>query len=140
MASKIKITILILSFSLLIGIFLLVDYYGKNSCATTDVVDTSLEIVEAERKVIGLNVDTDELKFGKVSPGAIVKRTMLVNYSAEAEVKVVVEGNFSSWLMITPPKFKIKPEQQQEVVFEVFVPGDAAAGNYTGKVKFCFME
>ncbi len=137
MSSK---TVLVLGIFILVLIILnLALQTYSSSCTKTDLINTSIQIDVRERRVIGLNADTDSLKFGIVSPGAIAKRTMKVGYDQEAEVKVAPEGDFVSWFQITPSEFLINNETK-EVIFEVLVPENTAIGNYTGKIKFCFKE
>ena len=53
-------------------------------CSKVNSVDTSISVITTNRVVIGLNTDTDSLKFGKVSAGASVKRSIEVNYKKNA--------------------------------------------------------
>ncbi len=130
---------------LVLGIFILIlitlnltvqNYFP--SCTKTDLVNTSIQVDAKERRIIGLNADTDSLKFGTVSPGAIVRRAMKVGYDREAEVKVTPEGDFASWFQISPAEFSLN-NKTKEVVFEVFVPENAAIGDYSGQISFCFI-
>ena len=84
--------------------------------------------------------DTDSLNFGVVSPTALAKRSINVQYSKEAMVKVKFEGDFSEWVSISPEEFLLNPKENKKVSFEVSVPEDAQKTVYTGSAKFCFIE
>jgi hypothetical protein len=109
-------------------------------CSTVNAVDTSIRVVTDNRAVIGFNTDTDSLKFGRLSSGASVKRSIEVNYKKKANVNVLINGDFAHWIKPTPYDFEIAPGKIEKVNFEVFVPENAQTGNYTGKVYFCFQD
>ena len=109
-------------------------------CTTIDQLETSLEVKRGVSNLVGLNADTDNLNFGKVSPVSTVERSVKVNYSEDATVKVVIESEFSNWVTIKPRAFKISADEEKEVFLSVNVPGSAEEGTYSGRVKFCFQE
>ena len=121
-------------------------------CTTINYVNTSIEIESGNLTHIGLNTNRDSLNFGKVSPGAVVERSINVEYSKPAQVKVTAEGDFSSWINIIPAEFFLSsPKTNQEmnseitletklIYFTVIVPEQALIKKYSGKIKFCFQE
>lgn len=111
----------------------------NQDCATIDYVNTSIEIEEGERKHIGFNADTDALKFGKVSAGSIVKRSIDVMYNKPSTVLVSLDSDFSPWVKINPSSFNIVANESKRVFFEVTVPQTAEVGTYSGQVKFCYV-
>jgi len=112
---------------------------SRSPCTVVNSVDTSIDIAAAD-KIVGFNTETDSLKFGKVSPGSAVRRSIEVNYKNSAEVKIFMEGNFTSWVTATPNDFLVNANELKKVSFEANVPGDAEPGSYQGKVYFCFSD
>jgi len=110
----------------------------KNSCENIETVNMSISVVGGERKSIGFNTDRDSLKFGKISPGAEVRRVVYINYTQTSEVKVYLEGGFVYWVNVSPQLFSVQPFQKQDIVFTVTIPESAKVGEYTGKAHFCF--
>lgn len=109
-------------------------------CSAIDTVDSIITVKKAELPIVGLNTDTDSLKFGVVSPTASVKRIIKVAYTKPAAVNIQMDGDLQPWVAITPAEFDIEPNQTITVEFIASVPEDAADGNYTGKVIFCYKE
>jgi len=107
-------------------------------CGSMEYIHSNVTIKTGERKIIGFNADTDSLKFGVVSPGAVVTRSAEVNKSAGTKVKVFMEGELFPWTNITPSHFIVNPNEEQKIVFELHVPKEAKEGVYEGRVKFCF--
>ncbi len=126
---------------MLIVILSFVTYKSWLECDAADGIDASVRVKTIESKsLLGFNVDKDALKFGVVSPGAWVKRSINVHYKHEADVKVFMEGDLAPWVEIDSSRFSLTPNQTQQVFFELNVPLDAADGNYTGRVRFCFKK
>ncbi|MEK6969265.1 MAG: hypothetical protein AABW48_02450 [Nanoarchaeota archaeon] len=109
-------------------------------CSTIDTVDSIVTVKTAELPIVGLNTDTDGLKFGVVSPTASVKRTIKVAYTKPAAVNIQMDGDLQPWVAINPAEFEIEPNQTITVEFIVSIPEEAADGNYTGKVLFCYKD
>ncbi len=107
-------------------------------CSTFKSLETSLTVESAKRSIIGLNADTDSLAFGKVSPSAGVRRSVVVNYTEDATVHIFMDSPFASWVSITPHDFNLSAGQSQEVNFNVNVPAYTPDASYTGTVVFCF--
>ncbi|HLC89263.1 MAG TPA: hypothetical protein VJG49_04475 [Candidatus Nanoarchaeia archaeon] len=136
------------SLALLVFVFI-VGCTPAPDCTTINYVDTVIEVEPGNKTYVGLNADRDLLNFGKVSPGAVVKRSIAARYSKPALVKVAAEGDFSSWININPVVFSLpSPETGQEtketqetvVYFTVTVPEQAPVQKYSGQIKFCFQE
>ena len=109
-------------------------------CSTIDTIDSIITVKENELPIVGLNTDTDSLKFGVVSPAASVKRTIKVAYTKTAAVNIQMEGDLQSWVSINPAEFDIEPGRIKTVEFIAAIPVDALNGNYTGKVIFCYKD
>lgn len=113
-------------------------FYDGPQCNFVDSFNSSITVIEGPRRVIGLNADTDSLKFGTVSPQTVVRRSVYVSDKEAAKVRVFMEGEFDSWVNITPQEFDLKADERQEVLFAVRVPDYPEEGDYAGKVYFCF--
>ena len=114
-------------------------YDGPN-CTSTQSIDTSISVLEGPRRIVGLNADTDSLKFGTTSPQTVARRSVYVSNEKNARVTVTTEGDFSTWMNITPQEFDLIANEDKEVKFTVRVPDYTENGNYSGKVSFCFKE
>lgn len=110
-------------------------------CSTTEIMGASIRVKDVAGKgMLGFNTDTDSLKFGVVSPGILAKRSVYVEHSEDADVTIGVKGDLAPWLTVEPLSFHLTTQEQQRVFFNANVPADAADGNYTAKVIFCFRE
>ena len=112
----------------------------RPSCDNRKVIDASVSVVNTERRMIGFNTDTDGLKFGVVSSGALIEREVTVHYDHNAEVNVLAEGSLASLMSAKPSSFYLPANTSQKVTFTITVPENALPGNYTGKVTFCFTQ
>ncbi len=110
-------------------------------CTSREIIDSSVTVQAVSGRIYyGLNADRDALKFGAVSPGTEVRRSIIAQYSKDAMVTVRMLGNIAPWAIIEPRQFYLPAQAQQEVHFTLLVPGWAKNGNYTGKAEFCFVE
>ena len=107
-------------------------------CTSTEYIHSNVTVKIGERSIVGLNTDIDSLKFGTVSPGALVTRSAYIHKSAGTTVKVSMEGLLFPWTNITPSHFIVNPDEKQKIVFELSVPKETKEGVYEGRVKFCF--
>ena len=138
MNNSIKFAIVIFFFLILIFNFSLLR--DSSNCSFVQSVNASIAVQEGYRRIIGLNADTDSLRFGIASPQAVVRRTLYVNNANDAKVNVFMEGDFSDWVTIKPSEFDLKANKVQEVNFAVKVPDYPNDSDYTGKAVFCFKE
>ncbi len=113
------------------------------SCTEVKEVPAMVKVkVIPKRNMMGLNTDTDALKFGVLSPGMGAKRSVRIQHGREAEVLATMQGELEGWTLVDPANFTLDAEQGavRQVYFEVIVPLDAAPGNYTGTAVFCLKE
>ncbi|MBU1976938.1 MAG: hypothetical protein KKA62_03230 [Nanoarchaeota archaeon] len=135
---KIILTIVVILLIFCSGILIVLD---AARCNHFDYLNTSLQVETEERKLVGFNLDKDSVTLGTVSTGAIAERAVFSEYSKKATARVWLEGedkDFISWTSITPNKFKVIPNEKQEVKIKAQVPDDAKVGNYTAKIIFCY--
>lgn len=112
-----------------------------SDCDTVKVITTSVNVKASEgHKYVGFDLNKQNLTFGTLSPGAMSRRTASSEYTKDAITYVWAEGDFSSWIIISPKQFETIPDAQQEVVFTVVVPLTAPEGEYDGKIVFCYRD
>lgn len=115
-------------------------FITDDRCTKVESVEASVQIKNIDsRTYLGLNTDTDSLKFGSVSSGTTVKRSINVQSSDEALVKVTMAGSLTAWTKISPAEFTLSAKENRMVFFDLNVPELIPEGNYTGQVNFCFM-
>ncbi|MEK6939399.1 MAG: hypothetical protein AABX31_01605 [Nanoarchaeota archaeon] len=113
----------------------------EESCDTVKTVLTSVNIKPSEgRNYMGFDLNKHNLTFGTLSPGGTARRTASSEYTKDAITHVWAEGDFSSWIIISPKTFEIKPGQKQEVVFTLLIPATAKEGEYGGRIVFCYQD
>ncbi len=113
----------------------------EEACDTVDTILTSVQIKPSEgRSYMGFDINKQNLTFGVLSPGAMSKKTVSVEYTKNATTYVWAEGNFSSWIIISPKHFEISPDSKQEVKFTLLVPSTAKKGEYNGRIIFCYQD
>ncbi|MDP3699001.1 MAG: hypothetical protein Q8R47_05430 [Nanoarchaeota archaeon] len=113
----------------------------KEGCDTTETLLTSVKVKLSEgRKYVGFDMNRQNLTFGILTPGAMSKKTVSVEYTKNATTYVWAEGNASSWTIISPKNFEISPGSKQEVTFTLLVPSTAKEGEYNGRVVFCYQD
>ncbi len=89
---------------------------------------------------VGINLDTDKLYFGTVSPGNIGRRSLKVLSGDDAFVIVAIDGLASDWIVPNNKSFYINSGEKKGVKFEAYVPPNTPYGNYTAKVSFLFYQ
>ena len=133
-------------FFVLIAIIIVMSYVNMTlailpECSQVRYIESSLEVRSTGGKsFIGLNTDQDALKFGGISAGGSVIRSVEVINTKKSQAAVFMEGELAGWVEITPNKLELEENEPQSVFFKVSVPEYAFDGNYTGRVKFCFKE
>lgn len=134
--------ILIIS-GLIVAIVILLNLFflSRSSCTTVEKIEATLTVkIIPERNMLGLNADTDTLKFGVISPGIAAMRKLNVQHSQAAAVQVMMDGELGPWTSISPADFNLSAGETKEVALEVSVPLYALQGNYTGTAVVCIKE
>lgn len=117
---------------ILIVIFLFVFYVVLDANKYRAMV----RIIPGEGKV-GINPTTESLDFGDLSPGMSQVRKVKINNGIFMPVYVMIwkTGGISDLMTISDNYFKVKPGEEKEVEFPVYVPASAVVdSNYTGRV------
>ena len=129
---------------LLIGIIALLLALQANwpeSCDERQSINASVTVKSgSSRALIGLNADTDMLRFGTVSPGTEVKKSFLAGSNFPALVTVSTTSRLQPWLTIEPSLVTLNQREQQEIFLSLRIPQEAAEGDYSGKIFLCFKK
>ncbi len=113
----------------------------EEGCDTVKTLFTSINIKSADGyQHVGFDLNKHNLTFGTLSPGGVSERTVSTGYTKNATLHVWAEGDFSSWVTITPKKLEIGPGQNKDVKFAAHVPLLVKEGEYTGTVFFCYQD
>lgn len=113
----------------------------ESSCDTVRTIAASVKVKPFDgRKYVGFDLNKQNLTFGTLSPGATAERTASSEYTKNATTYVWAEGDFLSWIIISPKRFETAPGALQEVAFTVLVPLTAKEGEYNGKIIFCYQD
>ena len=92
--------------------------------------------------MIGLNVDSDALHYGKIPSPGIGKRFITLRNQGDfdMEVSIGIDAEFSSWVKIPKNylKFIIKANETIEVPISVEIPVNAELKEYKGNLIVLF--
>jgi len=110
-------------------------------------LEYDMDIKVGTDKIIGINVGTDAIHFGKV-PSMKISGTSaqaireLTVYSGDADVKVTVKtsGELGQWVTAEPSKFYLGKNQTKAVTLTARMPYDIEPGVYTGKVTVIMLK
>ena len=93
--------------------------------------NTSVEITS---HTVGLNADTDGLKYGKNTPGGGGTRFLDINTSQDALVEVYLSGEMSKFLSIEDNQFYMHAGEFRRVPVNLDIPNETAYGKYNGRI------
>ena len=104
-------------------------------------LDMHVQVIAEGNTAFDLN--TSVVTFGRLKPGGALDRYFQVNNTGTDTVRVVVKplGTLGSWVRVTPSFFEVTPEERsKDFQASVFIPGDAAPGNYSGRLLVIVMR
>jgi hypothetical protein len=111
------------------------------TCSKIHTVQAAISVEDrGGMKLVGFNGDTDWLKFGKVSPGMLSRKSITAQYNKDAKVHVSMEGGLQPYTLITPTNFFLKAGEVKTVVFEAQISQNVPLGEYGGQAVFCFED
>jgi len=90
--------------------------------------------VEVTKNSVGLNADTDGLKYGKTTPGNGGTRFLDINTTQDAFVEIFLSGDMSAFLSVDENSFYMSAGESRRVPVYLDVPDDAVIGFYTGRI------
>src|SRR3989344_8891700 len=106
-----------INFFVLIAVIIVMGYVNITlaslpECSPVSYVESSLEVRSVGgRSFIGLNADKDALKFGGISVGGSVIRSIMVSNTKKSQVTVLMEGELAGWTEINPNKFELEENE-----------------------------
>jgi hypothetical protein len=131
------IALLVLSIGILLGVLSFTAYrihnynHYLNSIISYDEINASVIVTTGS---VGLNGDTDSLKFGKVSVGGGGTRFLNINATETLKVKIYFSGDIAKFLSIEKNEYIIEKGPIEKVPINIDIPKDTQQGNYTGTV------
>jgi hypothetical protein len=130
---------------ILFGILLIVVVLGVLAAKTIlekprSITDYSMELhVVTNQNEIGVDSGPEKLNFGWVGPGFTTIRYIDIgNQKQDAKVKLVVSGDFASWIHLSENNFVINTGEKKEIAIKTTVPANAQPGNYTANLHIEF--
>src|SRR3989338_2324911 len=113
----------------------------EKACDTVKTLLTSIIVKSSDGfRHIGFDLNKQNLTFGTLSPGSVSERAVSLEYTKNAKLYVWAEGNFPSWIDISPRQLEIGPEENKEIKFAAHVPFLVKEGEYNGKIVFCYQD
>jgi len=95
------------------------------ACVNNEIL---MQVEVNQEHIVGFNIDAEKLYFGRMSPGAISERNIIINSSTFGCVKA--KGELAEWTETKPKCFF----GNTQVNVTAKIPLDARTGNYTGKL------
>jgi len=129
--------ILILSIIVIIIISLILVL--KNT--ETEIVHTQkMPISVSVADYLGINVDSDSLKFGTIPPGSNGKRkiTIINPFNLTVKAETEVQGEIKDWISYYPTTFYLNQNKGKEIEITINIPQNQEFGNYSGTFAVVF--
>jgi uncharacterized membrane protein len=130
---------------ILFGILLIVAVLGVLAAKTIfekprSIAEYQMEIhVVTNQNEVGVDSGPEKLNFGWVGPGfATIRYIDIGNPQQDAKVKLVVSGDFASWVHLSENNFVIKTGEKKEIAIKTTVPSNAQPGNHTANLRVEF--
>jgi len=91
---------------------------------------------------LGFNIDTSDLFFGTIQPGASGKRsiTLELDNCDKCKVNLKSSGSIKDWISISENNFIIKKGEKKSLDIFLNIPNNAQYGNYTGRLMIYFWK
>ncbi len=125
----------LLAVLLLIGAGATVLFYYSIYFYRLEVVDTNVKV---HHGVAGLNVDTDKLWMGTLSPGGRSVREVIVRVDRPSRVTVRFTGPAAPYFFATPNTFELDPGENVTVTLTAAIPPGTPEGSYDGEAHFAY--
>ena len=124
---------------LLVGIIgLLALLVAGGVVITTPLRTQTIQMHVKVADYVGINLDTDKLYFGTVSPGNKGTRDLDISSSFDTVVRFSAQGDIGAWVSAVPTTLEIDKGETQKAYFVVKVPANATPGNHTGTLTVRF--
>lgn len=128
MKRKQKIMLLLL----ILSIFVIINVLAFQSEREIKEINYSFIV---DNEVIGFDIDTNQVSFGKLLPHTEAKRDLLItnNSNSFVETTILFFGTGSEWLSAQTQM--IAPKEQAIISIILKVPQNALEGMYEGNIK-----
>jgi len=106
------------------------------------IAEYQMEIhVVTNQNEVGVDSGPEKLNFGWVGPGFATMRYIDIgNPQQDAKVKLIVSGDFASWIHLSENNFVIKTGDKKEIAIMATVPPNAKPGDYTANLHIEFYD
>ena len=125
---------------IVLSVILLFSYYSS----IKEVKELNIDVrISTNPKELGFNVEGDALHFGTIPRGQTGVRHIKLFQDYSYPIKVVMilsKDEVSKWVTVSDNEFILEPNTTKDIKVTLFVPNDAKAGNYTGKLKVIFRK
>jgi hypothetical protein len=107
-----------------------------------DMYEVKMDIKVIEENIVGLNVDTDAIHFGKMQRGSEgIRNITLANNDANPHlIKIKAFGNISNFISVSENNFIINPNTSKNLSVIAKPPLDSLAGYYEGTLQVLFLN
>ena len=131
--------ILLLSFLLYLvnPRFFSVTGYSINTKEIVHVQEIPVIFEVTDKKVIGINVDTDALKLGTVMKGNFVERkvTIVNPFSFNVNVLISFSNDIDNFVNISSNNFVLEVNENKTLVITLDTSENTPGGDYSGTMK-----
>jgi len=105
---------------------------------TTPLYQETLPAHVKVDKYIGINLDTDKVYFGTITPGNTGTRGVTLTSGEERFVIITTSGDAGEWITTTRKTFTITRGEEKAIPFTITIPPDAPNGEYNATIHFTF--
>ena len=91
---------------------------------------------------VGIDVDSTALNYGRILPGGLAVRNVIVNNSYDIPVKVniFISSGLEKYVSSEKNNVVLPPFSQEKISFYLVTQTETNQGNYSGTVKFVFRK
>lgn len=127
---------------ILIVIAASIAYSLSESLFVYSVVEFDMHAKVVEGKMVGVNIDTDALYFGKIRKGGLSTRWIIVDNQDEDPhlIRIRTFGDLSKWVYVSDNNFILANNESRRVTVSCDVPQEAEVGNYTGRLQVVYLN
>jgi hypothetical protein len=92
--------------------------------------------------ILGINVNSTSLDFGRTSLGSQVSREINLtnNFKFAVTARIMNSGNITPFVSVSQSEADILPGEKVTITYFVDIPIDAAKGEYIGQSRVVFMR
>ena len=123
------------------GIIIIISLILVLKNTETEIVHTQkMPISVSVADYLGINVDSDSLKFGTIPPGSNGKRkiTIINPFNLTVKAETEVQGEIKDWISYYPTTFYLNQNKGKEIEITINIPENQEFGNYSGTFAVVF--